>query len=732
MGPTRDIRIEVLGPVRIVDGTTTLGPKQQLLLGALVLRRGTVSSDELAELLWREREPYNTRSALQVHISKLRAALAPFGGSVRREGDGYALAGLDGRVDSARFELLVERGSEKLASDPHGARAELAEALALWHGEPVSGLATDTALRGEVARLADVRLAALRGRVEADIALGRYETAVSELRLLTRENPLHEGFWRQLMVALVGAGRVGEALAAFDGARRVLRDELGTEPGPRLRELYDKLLHQDPDAVPTAPPTPPTRVSPAPDSVVVLPFDVIGASDQVELLASGLHMDLLTELSRVPRLTVISRHSAVAYAESELRHDQIASELGVAMVVTGSVQVEEGRFRLTVHLIDGPTGIQRWAESYDHELSTHSVLTVQQDLARDIAGSLARRALPRESSTTSSMEAYRLVVEGRMQFDRKTKQSLSAAVDCFQSAVLADADYGAAWAGLADALAMNADYGYGDRASLVAAAEAAVTRALTTSTDVAMVHASRGLIAESHSDATLALAEYESAIREAPGHADAHSWHAWMSLVTGRAEQGLVSARRSVELNPLSAEAVTNLALAHLAAQNPRPALDEARRATVLSPTYTTSLYYEGIALYDLGRADDAVGVLTPLSVGVAGEPSTPWAGMAPDAALALALIASGRTDAARDVLATIERDRYPVEAGLVHLGLGDRADARELFDGGTPLGYGACLLIHHHFRETWAVLRDDALRGRLIRRAARSWNTEPPPDAHR
>ncbi|MEO7245829.1 MAG: BTAD domain-containing putative transcriptional regulator [Rubrivivax sp.] len=730
MEPNGDIRIQVLGPVRIVDRAPALGPKQQLLLGALALRHGTLSSDELAELLWQEREPRDARAALQVHISKLRSVLAPFGGSVRREGDGYALSGFDGRIDALRFERLAKRGHELLASNPHGACAKFAEALDLWHGEPVSGLATDTTLQGEVARLMDLRLAAVRGRIEADIALGRYETAVSELRLRTRENPLHEGFWHQLMVALAGAGRVAEALAAFDAARRALRDELGTDPGPPLRELHRMLLHQDPAVMPSRSRSAQTPIAPAPDSVVVLPFEVIGERDHAELLANGLHMDLLTELSRVPRLTVISRHSALAYAESELRLDEIAAQLGVAMVVTGSVQVDGGRFRLTVHLVDAATGTQRWAESYDNELSTRSVLSVQRDLALDIAGSLARRALPREVPTTSNIEAYRLVIEGRMQFDRKTEQSLGAAVDCFQRAVLADPDYGAAWAGLADALAMSADYGYGDQMSLVSSAEAAVTRALTMSTDAAMVHASRGLIAESRRDAKFALAEYEQALREAPGHADAHSWHAWVSLVTGRAEQGLVSARRSVELNPLSAEAVTNLALAHLAAQNPQSALDEARRATALSPTYTTSLYYEGIALYDLGRVEDAVGVLTPLSVGVAGKLTTPWAGMAPHAALALALLASGSIDAARDVLATIDRRDYPVEAGLVHLGLGEIDAARELFDSDVPLGYGACLLLHHHFRGTWALLSDDAVRRRLLRHAARSWNSEPPAGA--
>jgi tetratricopeptide (TPR) repeat protein len=286
-----------------------------------------------------------------------------------------------------------------------------------------------------------------------------------------------------------------------------------------------------------------------------------------------------------------------------------------------------------------------------------------------------------------------------------------------------------AWVGLADALAMTADYGYGDRAALLSAAEAAVVRALALLPGAAEVHPSLGLIAEGRQDAPTALAQYETAIRLSPGHADAHSWHAWMSLTLGDAERALVSARRSVELNPLSAEAVSNLALSLLAVGRPDEALAETQRSDGLSPGYTTAAYYAGLALYELGRHEESLATLEPLASSRTGRLTTPWAGQAPDAALAIAQVAVGEVSAARTTLGTIDRRAYPVEAGLVLTALGDAAEAYELFASPTPAGYGAAMLFHLHFRDIWARLDDESRLVALARHVARSWNAVPRKD---
>ena len=633
--------IAVLGPVTVTPAQEPLSPKQQLLLGALALRGGVVPVGLLAELLWRERQPVNPRAALQVHVSKLRRALAPAEAAVRRQGDGYTLVCEQSALDLAEFERLARDGIRLAGDDPRRARVMLADALRLWRGSPLGGLADGTVLDGDVTRLIDTQLAAVHARIDADLALGHGAEISAELRQLTREHPLHEGFWLQLMLALYAVGRAGEALTCYDEARLTLTEALGADPGPELQDAYQRILHQDPtlrsgrSAGPShrgEAPEPPADLR----SVAVLPFDVTGGGAAAGPLAAGLHADLLVELARIPDLVVISRLSVQAFAGTSATPAQVAAELGVRAVVAGSLQMAGERFRLAVELLDSATGTHLWAESYEAELHSRNLFAVQRSLAQDIAGGLSTtlHLEDRPPATTASLEAYRLAAEGRMQFGLKTEDGLARAVHLFRRAVAHDPDYCVSWLGLAEALAMTADYGYGDRPELLAEAETAVARCQSLRPDLAEAWVPRGLIAEGRWDAPTALAEYAEALRHIPGHADAHSWSAWVSLAVGEVDQALSHARRTVRLDPLSAEAVSNLALSLLAAGDPVGCLAEARRAAVLSPGYTTARYYEGLALFDQGRFSESVETLTPLGTTHAGGLTTPWAGQAPDAAL--------------------------------------------------------------------------------------------------
>lgn len=724
MEPTPDIRIRVLGPVRVSGHDAAIAPKQRLLLGTLALSPGAVSTDSIVSLLWRDDPPEGARAAVHVHVSRLRRSIAATGAAIHRDGDGYTLSVDPAHVDLTCFEDLVARGSAVVATEPTRARELLRTALGLWRGPPLGDVAVDAPQQAAVVRLCDTRLHALEKRIEADLATGHHVEAIAELRQLVREHPLHEGFVGLLMRALYRAGRPGEALAAFEHARTTLADELGADPSRELRELHQQVLRQD-ASVGLPPSSASAEVQPDPASVAVLPFGVIGIDPDAALLAAGLHIDVLTELSRVPRLTVISRHSAQRYADSTVPPARIADELGVASIVTGSVQASGGRFRLTVQLLEAAAGVHRWVESYDRRITPQDLLAVQTQLARDIAESLSRQLVPGAGGAreTSSMETYRWIAEGRMQFDRKTEDGLAQAVALFERVVNEDPGSAAGWVGLGQALAMTADYGYGDRVALVAAAESAVARAREIHPVDADLDVCLGLIAEGLQDAPTALEKYLSALSLQPGHADAASWHAWVSLTVGDAETGLASARLSVRHNPLSAEAVTNLALALLAVGRPEQALAETRRAAVLSPGYTTAAYYEGLALYDLGRFDEAVAALAPLSVVQWGEPSTPWAALGPDAALALAEIRTGHRDRARRTLTSIDPKAHPFEAGLVHAGLDDPDTAFSLFAACERVGYGPAMILHHHFRDIWASLGPDQRLDDLAAMVDRSWN---------
>ena len=144
----------------------------------------------------------------------------------------------------ARFESLVAEARAR--DDPDERSARLREALALWRGEPLADLRYEAFAEREIARLEELRLAAVEDRVDADLALGRHHELVPELEPLVAEHPFRERLRGQLMLALYRCGRQADALHVFQSGRRALVEELGIEPGPALQQLELRILRQDP------------------------------------------------------------------------------------------------------------------------------------------------------------------------------------------------------------------------------------------------------------------------------------------------------------------------------------------------------------------------------------------------------------------------------------------------------------------------------------------------------
>jgi serine/threonine protein kinase len=140
----------------------------------------------------------------------------------------------------------VKQGKAQVASDPSAAAATLSDALSLWRADALADVTEEPSLRGEAARLEELRLSATEHRVSAEIAMGGHSTVVPELESLTARYPLRERMWANLMLALYRSGRQAEALSTFERARQVLADELGADPSPELQRLHERILDGDP------------------------------------------------------------------------------------------------------------------------------------------------------------------------------------------------------------------------------------------------------------------------------------------------------------------------------------------------------------------------------------------------------------------------------------------------------------------------------------------------------
>jgi DNA-binding SARP family transcriptional activator len=250
------MRFGILGPFEVADDEgrelALGGRKQRSVLAILLLRAGdVVPSDRLIDELWGERPPPTAAKTVQVYVSNLRKALGE-GVLVTRAG-GYALRATAVELDARQFEALADEGQGSLrAGDPRRAATLLRQALGLWRGPALADFAYDRFAQAELARLEESRLLVLEDRIDAELGLGEHARLVGELEALVREHPLRERPVGQLMLALYRSGRQADALELYRRASERLRDELGLEPSPRLRELERSILNQDATVEPPA------------------------------------------------------------------------------------------------------------------------------------------------------------------------------------------------------------------------------------------------------------------------------------------------------------------------------------------------------------------------------------------------------------------------------------------------------------------------------------------------
>jgi predicted ATPase/DNA-binding SARP family transcriptional activator len=263
----------ILGPIEVISEGRAVslgGSRQRALLGLFLIRANeTLSIDRLMDELFGGRAQAPSAKAMHVQISRLRKSLAAHAGGdgvIVTRGSAYELTIDPGQLDAHRFERLVAEGGQELAAGrPGPAAAALERALALWRGAPLADLAYERFTQSEIARLDELRLGAIEQHVDAELALGHHADVVGRLPGLIEENPYRERLRAQLMLALYRCDRQADALQAFQDARRALVDDLGIEPGERLRDLERAVLAQDAAlTLPAAEVEPAPRPEPSP------------------------------------------------------------------------------------------------------------------------------------------------------------------------------------------------------------------------------------------------------------------------------------------------------------------------------------------------------------------------------------------------------------------------------------------------------------------------------------
>jgi DNA-binding SARP family transcriptional activator len=258
-----DTEISVLGPLHVSVAGVPVMPtaaKPRQLLAMLAINAGrVVTTTSLMEELWGEHGPRRAPGTLQTYVLQLRRLLrTALTTELTTEPDqtskdilitrhtGYELDVDREAVDAVRYERLAAAGrAVGAAGDYRRAGELLTEALEMWHGPALVDVSTGSQLEIEVMRLSESRLTDLTLRIDVDLYLGRHQQLLGELAALCARHPFMENFRAQYILALYRSGRASQAMETYREMWHTARDQLGVEPGSKLRRLHQALLAGD-------------------------------------------------------------------------------------------------------------------------------------------------------------------------------------------------------------------------------------------------------------------------------------------------------------------------------------------------------------------------------------------------------------------------------------------------------------------------------------------------------
>jgi TolB-like protein/Tfp pilus assembly protein PilF len=310
-----------------------------------------------------------------------------------------------------------------------------------------------------------------------------------------------------------------------------------------------------------------------PPSIAVLPFVDMSPQHDQGYFSDGVAQEIINALAQVPGLHVAARSSSFSFKGTNEDLRTVAQKLDVAHVLEGSVRKSGNRLRVTAQLVNAADGYQLWSHSFDSELA--DVFAVQDQIASAVVAALKANVLPGSGNVlqdkasaggtrkVTSPEAYAHYLHGVELYNTGSVPGLRKAIDEFEKAIAADADYPPAHAGLATSafLYANSITDEFDAREWTRRAVAEADRAVELDPNDAGAHVARGILRIGVSwDWPGAHEDFERAVALAPGAANAHMSRGMLMAVQGALPSAIEESKKAVELDPLSAASLWNLA----------------------------------------------------------------------------------------------------------------------------------------------------------------------------
>ena len=293
------------------------------------------------------------------------------------------------------------------------------------------------------------------------------------------------------------------------------------------------------------------------ESIAVMPFVNESGNAEIEYLSDGMTETLISSLSQVANLNVKGRSSVFRYKGKDVDTKTLGKELGVEAVLYGRVIQRGDQLTLSLELLDALTENVIWSGKYDRKQA--DVVTLQSEIARDVSNKLKSRlsgtdVAKVEKGYTANPEAYKLYLQGRFYWNKRTAADIKQSMKHFEQAIALDPSYALAYAGLADAWQVLPSY-TDDPPSEVAYpnARTAAMKALELDPMLAEPHAALAVVLHEyewkHAEAER---EFKRAIELDPTYASAHQWYGEYLMNMGRVDESFSEMQRALELDPFS------------------------------------------------------------------------------------------------------------------------------------------------------------------------------------
>ena len=409
------------------------------------------------------------------------------------------------------------------------------------------------------------------------------------------------------------------------------------------------------------------------NSLAVLPFT--NNDPATEYLSDGITESLIDSLSRMPDLKVKSRNTVFHYKGREADPKTIGRELGVHALLSGSVVQRGDELAINVELIDVRDDSHIWGFRYARKVS--EVVALPQEISRDVSQRLRLRAgeidhsqLTRNYSPDS--EAYRLYLQGRYNWNKRTVEGFQKGIDYFGQAIMRDQDYALAYAGLADCYLLLNVYNVASANDSFPKAEAAANRALSINENLAEAHTALAFVTyRYHLKWAEGEQHFKRAIELNPSYATAHQWYSSLLAATGRLDESVAQAKTAHELEPFSLTIYSDFIRCLYYAGRLDEAHKESLKLMEMDREFGRAHYEFGLVLEEQGSLEEAI---AEFRAALKTAPDNVFALTALGHALAL----TGKRSDAEKVLVRLRelsKQQYvsPFQSAIVYAGLNDR-----------------------------------------------------------